>query len=142
MFPILEMYTFISYIYFKTIVIDISILFKKWRGSSPVFPWQMPIMSWFKIMVNLIDRSSCWKFMRITIANYRHIYKIKMKLIFILFTFNVNLCEKLFPFFKDSTFFYFIFTVRWHYTIMYSWWTTIYTIKNELIVRNSKHEMI
>jgi len=34
MFSILEICTFISYIYFKTIVIDNLHLFKKWRGSS------------------------------------------------------------------------------------------------------------
>jgi len=36
MFSILEICAFISYIYFKTIVIDNLHLFRKWRGSSPV----------------------------------------------------------------------------------------------------------
>jgi len=36
MFLILEIYAFISYIYFKTIVIDNLHLFRKWRGSSPI----------------------------------------------------------------------------------------------------------
>jgi len=35
MFSILEICAFISYIYFKTIVIDNLHLFRKWRGSSP-----------------------------------------------------------------------------------------------------------
>jgi len=35
MFSILEICAFISYIYFKTIVIDNLYLFRKWRGSSP-----------------------------------------------------------------------------------------------------------
>ena len=37
MFSILEICAFISYIYFKTIVIDNLHLFRKWRGSSPLF---------------------------------------------------------------------------------------------------------
>ena len=37
MFSILEICAFISYIYFKTIVIDNLHLFRKWRGSSPYF---------------------------------------------------------------------------------------------------------
>ena len=35
MSSIIEICAFILYIYFKTIVIDISIFFRKWRGSSP-----------------------------------------------------------------------------------------------------------
>jgi len=39
MFSILEICAFISYIYFKTIVIDNLHLFKKWREYSPLFKY-------------------------------------------------------------------------------------------------------
>ena len=49
-----ELKTLISYIYFKTIVIDNLHLFRKWRGSSPLLwaKWKIHIAS---ILIEYID---------------------------------------------------------------------------------------